>query len=60
MNLYQNIIKGFLGILLVSSIIGGASYAQTIPREYYPNYAIQADREKIQDYFVQIEAAQRI
>lgn len=60
MHLSQNITKGILGIILVSSIIGGVSYAQTIPKEYYPNYAIQADREKIEDYFVQIEAAQKI
>ena len=34
--------------------------AQSVPAEFYPNYTIQTDWNKIQEHFVQIEAAQRI
>lgn len=40
--------------------IGTQTLAQSVPQEYYPNYGIQKDMEKIQAYFVQIEAAQKI
>jgi hypothetical protein len=43
-----------------TAIIGLEVSAQSIPTEYYPNYAIQDDWNKIQEYFVQIEAAQKI
>ena len=48
-----------LGIFL-SGFVGFTTQAQTIPTEFNPNYAIQDDWNKIQEYFVQIEAAQRI
>ncbi|MDR0650579.1 MAG: hypothetical protein LBG59_04155 [Candidatus Peribacteria bacterium] len=34
--------------------------ASSVPAEYYPNYKINNDLEKIQGYFVQLEAAQKM
>lgn len=34
--------------------------AQSVPAEYYPNYAIQDDFAKVQEAFVVIEAAQKM
>jgi hypothetical protein len=52
------------GVLTVASGIahfsGFTQAASSVPAEYYPNYKINDDLEKIQGYFVQLEAAQRM
>ncbi|MDR2190037.1 MAG: hypothetical protein LBP53_02355 [Candidatus Peribacteria bacterium] len=58
-------LKSLLLLSLFSLTLGKEAltlHAQSssVPTEYYPNYKIQADRDKIQEHFVQIEAAQKI
>ncbi|MDR2415704.1 MAG: hypothetical protein LBD75_03715 [Candidatus Peribacteria bacterium] len=52
------------GLLLTLGSIGNIPYstqaASTVPAEYYPNYKINDDLEKIQESFVQLEAAQKM
>jgi len=53
--------KHYLTFLALGTLgIGRGIFAQAVPQEYYPNYAIKGHWEKIQEYFVQIEAAQKI
>ncbi|GHW02403.1 hypothetical protein AGMMS50249_1890 [candidate division SR1 bacterium] len=50
----------FSSSLLILGLGGGVSTAQSIPTDYYPNYAIQSDWAKVQENFVFIDAAQKI
>lgn len=53
--------SGLVGLILAClTTIHAQTSVSTVPKEYYPNYTIEADWEKIQEYFVQIEAAQKV
>ncbi|MDR2541382.1 MAG: PKD domain-containing protein [Candidatus Peribacteria bacterium] len=45
---------------LIGSFSALTASAQSVPDEYYPNYRIQAGWDKIQEIFVQIDAAKRM
>ncbi|MDR0861002.1 MAG: hypothetical protein LBO09_08835 [Candidatus Peribacteria bacterium] len=49
-----------LTVSLISSFSALSTFAQSVPDEYYPNYRIQTGWEKIQEIFVQIDAAKRM
>jgi hypothetical protein len=51
---------GMLGVAFAGLTTNAQTSISTVPKEYYPNYTIEADWDKIQEHFVQIEAAQKV
>ncbi len=51
---------GIVGVAAAYFSVYAQTTSSTVPREFYPNYTIIADWERIQEYFVQIEAAQKM